>query len=296
MRAQVTLFVIIAILIVSAAGTIYYLSSQTSKSLLAREQAIINSVPEKFRPAEENFISCLKGKGIEALTLLGSQAGYVTLPDEDPASDYMPFSNMADVLGMKVPYWWYVSGNNIQKNQVPSLASMQSQLEAYLDKNAAECESSLRLLEGFEVNTAQPKTVVKINDDYVNFDVKYPLTLTFENLTVSVQEQIFTVPMQLGKMYQIAKQAMDKENENYFVEERTIDAIFLYPEIPSTSLNFECSPKIWTKTAVKESLQNVLVNNLPFIKLKGTNYAKSEKYFEIDVEKPAKTLVQMCFL
>jgi len=290
MKAQVTLFVIIAILIVSAAGTIYYLSSQASKSVLAREQAIINSVPEKFRPAEENFMSCLKGKANDALVILGAQAGYISLPDEDPASDYMPFSNTADLLGAKVPYWWYVSGNNLQKNQVPSLSSMQNQIEDYMDQNAPDCESSLRLLEGFEVNAEQPKTTATINDDYVDFSIEYPISIAYANSSLTVQKQVFTVPMQLGKMYKISRQVMDKENENYTFEERTLDTIFLYPEIPSTSLSFECSPKLWTKTAVQESVKKVILNNIPFIKFKGTNYAKSNKYFEIDVGKTDKSI------
>jgi len=283
MRAQVTLFVIIAILIVSSAGAIYYISSTASKSVLARETAIINSVPEKFRPAENSFISCLKTKASDALTILGSQAGYIYLPDTDEGSDFMPFSNTLDFLGLNIPYWWYVSGNNIQKNQVPSLTFMQNQLKTYMDNNAKSCEDNLRLLEGFNVNFGTPQTSVKINDNYVSFDIAYPLNIEYSNENIAVPKQSFDISTQLGKLYNTAVKIMDKENNNSFVEARTLDEIFLYPEIPSTSLSFECSPKIWTKTAVQESLKNVIVSNIPFIKIKGTNYGKSQKYFEINV-------------
>ena len=64
MRAQVTLFVIVAILIVSAIGITYYAASSAAKAALNKEQAIIKAVPEKFRPAEINFISCLKSFSI----------------------------------------------------------------------------------------------------------------------------------------------------------------------------------------------------------------------------------------
>lgn len=285
MRAQITLFVIIAILIVSAAGVTYYAISQSEKAVLNKEQAVIKSVPEKFRPAETNFISCLKQKAQDSLNILGSQAGYIDLPAEDPASDYMPFSNTADFLGLKVPYWWYVSGNNLQRNQIPSIAYMQTELGKYMDKNVDECRARFGL-EEFELSVeGTPKTTVSITDNYANFEVEYHVTITSENAAAYVQKHSFALPIQLGKLYKISRQIMDTENKNYFIEQRTIDALFLYPEIPSTSINFECSSRIWTKTSVRESVKKVIVNNIPFIKIKGTNYANADKYFEIDAGK-----------
>jgi hypothetical protein len=286
MRAQITLFVIVAILIVSAVGIVYYASSTISKAALNKEQAIIKAVPEKFRPAEINFLSCLKSKAQDSLTILGSQAGYVNLPAEDPASDYMPFSNTLSFVGLKIPYWWYVSGNNIQKNQIPSTEFMQNEMQDYVNAHVQECESSLRLLEGYELTTEKaPETKVTINDEYVDFEINYPIKLQYEDAAATVQKHMFAVPFELGKLYKISRQIMDKESENYFIEERTIDMIFIYPEIPSTSINFECSPRIWTKSAVAQSLKTIVENNVPFIRIKGTSYGKAEKYFEIDAGK-----------
>lgn len=286
MRAQITLFVIVAILIVSAAGIIYYASSTASKTALNKEQAIIKSVPEQFRPAETNFLSCLKLKAQDSLTILGSQAGYINLPAEDPASDYMPFSNILSFTGLKIPYWWYVSGNNIQKTQVPSIEFMQNEMQDYINEHVQECEKSLRLLEGYELTTENaPETKVTINDEYVDFEVDYPIKLQYEDAATTVQKHAFAVPFELGKLYKISRQIMDKESENYSIEERTIDMIFMYPEIPSTSINFECSPKIWTKSSVSQSLKTIIENNIPFVRIKGTNYGEVEKYFEMDVGK-----------
>ena len=291
MRAQVTLFVIVAILIVSAIGITYYAASSAAKAALNKEQAIIKAVPEKFRPAEINFISCLKSKAQDSLTILGSQAGYINLPAEDPASDYMPFSNTADFLGLKVPYWWYVSGNGIQKNQIPSMDYMKNELESYMNSNVEDCLSSLRILEGYEIFTEKnPETNVTINENYVDFVVSFPIKIQLGTAAITVQIHQFVIPMQLGKLYRIARQINDAENSNYFIEERTLDMIFMYPEIPSTSINFECSPRIWTKTAVKSSLQNIISNNIQFIRIEGTNYGISDKYFEIDAGKTDRSV------
>lgn len=284
MRAQVTLFVIIAILIVSAAGITYYIISQTTSALNV-EQKIISSVPEKLRPAESNFMSCLKQKAQDSLNILGSQAGYINLPEEDPASDYMPFSNTLDFVGLQIPYWWYVSGNNLQKNQVPSLEFMKKEIEDYMDENVDDCRARFGLSD-YELSVeGLPETTAKIEDNYVGFEISYPVKIISGTASATVQKHSFALSVPLGKIYQTARQIMDKENKDYFIEQRTIDSMFLYPEIPSTSVNFECSPRIWTKTAVIESSKKVITNNIPFLKIKGTNYAKSDKYFEIDAGK-----------
>ena len=42
------------------------------------------------------------------------------IPEYEAGSEYMPFSSQLDFLGNPIPYWYYVSGNNIQREQVPS--------------------------------------------------------------------------------------------------------------------------------------------------------------------------------
>mgnify|MGYP001594532819 CR=1 FL=1 len=89
--AQVTLFVIVAILIVSSVGLIYYLQTKPS------------AVPVEFQAVENYFTECIKGKMQEGSALLGSQAGYISPPEFEKGSGYMPFSSQLDFFGNAVP-------------------------------------------------------------------------------------------------------------------------------------------------------------------------------------------------
>ena len=46
----------------------------------------------------------------------------------------MPFSSQLNFLGDFIPYWYYVSGNNIQKEQMPSKNDMEEQLEEFIEE------------------------------------------------------------------------------------------------------------------------------------------------------------------
>lgn len=160
---------------------------------------------------------------------------------------------------------------------------MKAELEKFMDESAPECLSSLRDFAGLDFEIGEPKSKVDIRENYVGFEIEYPLILSYEDATASVDRHSFDINMQLGKLYSIARKIMEKETNSSFIEDRTYDLIVLYPEIPSTSVDFECSPKIWTKTSVRESLKSLILNNMPFIKVKGTDYGKSQKYFEMDI-------------
>ena len=82
--------------------------------------------------------------------------------------------------------------------------------------------------------------------------------------------------------YEAAQKIMDAENEQLFLEERTIDSIFLYEQLPSSETTLECYPRNWEIDNVKTDLQEVLANNIPFTKVKGTKYSGGDPYFELD--------------
>ena len=122
-KGQVTIFIIIAIVIVAGAVVFY----------IFKDSLIGVDVPENFEPIYASFLYCLEGDTLVGIDVLESQAGYIELPEFEPGSEYMPFSSQLDFLGNPVPYWYYVSGNNIQKEQVPSKGEMESSLESFIE-------------------------------------------------------------------------------------------------------------------------------------------------------------------
>ena len=104
-RAQLTAFIIIAIIII-ASGVLYF---------VFRDSLTVAGIPPSIEPVYNNFLSCLEEDIFIGIDLLESQGGYIEIPDFEPGSHHMPFSSQLDFLGNPIPYWYYVSGNNIQK-------------------------------------------------------------------------------------------------------------------------------------------------------------------------------------
>ena len=100
-RGQVTIFIIVAIVIVGS--IIAYFSLRDN---------FAESIPEDMKPVYDYYLSCLESTTKEGIALLGEQGGYIELPDFEPGSAYIPFSSQLDFFGQAVPYWMYVSSNN----------------------------------------------------------------------------------------------------------------------------------------------------------------------------------------
>ena len=129
-KAQVTVFIIIAIILVTAVAIFF----------IFRESLITERIPVSIEPVYVSFLSCLEDDTLVGIDVLGSQGGYISLPDFEPGSAYMPFSSQLNFLGNPIPYWYYVSGNNVQKEQVPSKREMEDQLEEFIDEDENDDE------------------------------------------------------------------------------------------------------------------------------------------------------------
>ena len=134
-RGQVTLFIILAIVVV--AGIILFFSLKPR---------LVKSVPEEMRPIYDYYISCMENEVEAGIGILGEQGGYIELPDFEAGSPYSPFSSQLSFFGQAVPYWMYVSGNNFLKTQVPTKVSMEKELSNYVDDRFDICDFSLNII------------------------------------------------------------------------------------------------------------------------------------------------------
>ena len=89
---QVTIFIIIGVVIVSAVVLFF----------MFRDNLFTESIPTSIEPAYKSFLSCLENEVFVGVDILESQAGYIELPDFEPGSSYMPFSNQLNFLGNPV--------------------------------------------------------------------------------------------------------------------------------------------------------------------------------------------------
>ena len=277
-KAQVTIFIVVAVVIIASVLLAFTLRRELFP-------ATIEKVPEKLRPFAEGYSLCLQSLGQEAIQILGARGGYIFLPEREDGSSFMPFGNSLEFLGDEIPYWFYISGNGLEQQRIPSISDMEGHLKRYVEENIDRCDSVITefTLEGFEIEKrGQASARVKIKEEDVSLRVFMPLNIRLQDTRARVDVYDLNLEKALGRSYEAAKKIMNAENEQLFLEERTIDAIFLYEELPSTKTTLECNPKSYNFLSVEGSFKNVLANNIPFTKIKGTNYVKANPYYEID--------------
>jgi len=273
-KAQVTIFIIIAIMLVAAVVVIF----------LLRDKIFQKGMPKEVLPVYNYFLSCIEDNTKQAALVMESQAGYLELPEFEAGSEYMPFSSQLNFLGFAVPYWYYVSANGIIKEQIPSKEKMEQQIEEHLKDRIKRCNFRDFESRGFIVERENPEVDVSIKDERIEVKVDMPLTISSGDLTSIQKKHEVSVKTRLGKFYSIAKKIYEKEKEDMFLENYGIDILRLYAPVDGTELT--CSPKVWSQDSIKTDLKNALQENTQAIKVKGNYYAlskKENKYFVQDI-------------
>ena len=272
-RGQLTVFIIVAILIVG--GLLIYFAVRGGYAV---------QLPKNMEPVYDYYLSCLDATAREGLSLLGEQGGYIEVPEFVPGSQYMPFSSHLDFFGQPVPYWMYVSGNNLLKEQVPTKKMMERELEAYIEDRITNCDFSDFELQGYDVLVEQGSVSVDINDLSVGVDVNNDLVIYFEEQSAVVTRHDVSVSSKLGKFYDLALDVYNYEKKNMFLEKYALDVMRLYA--PVTGVEITCSPKIFVKEEIREDLVSGLSANIGALKLEGDYYALASKegnYFVTDI-------------
>src|SRR3989338_8985443 len=269
-KGQVTVFIIIAVLILAAAGAYFLLRGSIGQF----------SIPPNIQPAYTSFLSCLEEDTLTGISVLESQGGYISLPDFEPGSQYMPFSSQLDFLGNLIPYWYYVSGNNIQKEQVPTKEEMEQQIGNFVASRMNGCNFNSYYEQGFEISLAEPTAIdVSIKDGEVEISIDANLNIAKENESALVKNHKVVVNSELGKLYASAKKVYDEEQNNLFLEERAVDTLRSYA--PVDGVEITCSPLVWNANDVFDDLQEAIEANT--IALGDNIVGNEDNYFNVKI-------------
>ncbi len=273
-KGQVTIFIIIAIVIIGAVVSFF----------IFRDSFKSNPIPASIVPVYNSFLSCLEDEALVGISVLESRAGYISLPDFEPGSEYMPFSSQLDFLGNPVPYWYYVSGNNIQKEQVPSEGDMEKGLEDFVEEKIRNCVFENYYEQGFEIIQGEPEAKVNIRNNEVEVNLDMSFGVNKGEDSVVVENHNVVVKSKLGALYNSAKKIYEKEQKSLFLENYAVDTLRLYA--PVDGVEMTCSPMIWNADEVFDELREAIEANTLALKLKGGDYSlrkEENKYFVVDV-------------
>ena len=278
-RGQLTIFIIIAIILVAAIVGFF----------LIRESFIIEKIPASIEPIYTTFLSCLETDTLTGIDVLESQAGYISLPDFESGSVHMPFSSQLDFLGNSIPYWYYVSGNNIQKEQVPSKEYMEEQLEEFMEEKIRGCIFDEYYNQGFEISLGEPKAEAVIKDNEVEINLDMDLAIDRGEDSAVIKNHKRVIKSNLGMLYDSAKKIYDEEQKNLFLENYGVDTLRLYAPVDGVELS--CVPEIWDADEIFDELQEAIEANTAALKTKGGSYSirkEENRYFIVDVSVDAE--------
>jgi hypothetical protein len=267
-RGQVTIFIIIAIFIIAAvAAFLIYRNSLPA----------ISQIPLEFQPAYNTFLSCIEDNALTGISILESQGGYISLPEFEAGSSYMPFSSQLNFLGNPIPYWYYVSGNNIEKEQVPTQSDMETQLAQFIDERIGNCDFSSYANSDFQIQIGTPTAKVSINQNKVAIALNMNLNMNKGNQSVFVKNHKAEVNSELGNLYSSAKTVYNYEQTSLFLENYTIDVLRNYA--PVDGVEISCSPMTWNAYDIVANLTQAIGDNIMSLH-SGNNVAD---YFTLNI-------------
>ena len=281
-KGQVTIFIIIGIVILVAVGLILYLRSFEIRSNLQSEAERF-TVPQQVQPVKNFIDSCLADVARRGVELLGSQGGFLTLQDAQPVNPILPFSDSLRLFNddnAKVGYWFYETDNGIHTTQIPALDEIKNNLELYIEDNAIICFSDFSSFTNYDIASDNSfDAQVEIRDEAVIVKLLNDVNVNQADFNFNLEQHFANLNVGLGKAYNIAKQIMEKENQEFFLEEKTEDILVLYDEIPYSGIDLDCTTKTWNKFQVYNDLKILLRENIGSIKVANTDFSSQDGYF-----------------
>lgn len=262
-RGQVTIFIIIAIVLVAIVAGFFLV-----RNLLS------NQVPSSLNPPYEYMISCVENKILQSVKIMQSQGGYLQLPELEQGSYNIPFSSQLDFMG-KIPYWYYISGSGLEKQQVPTKDLMENQLEQVVEESLNECDFQNFFSQGFEIELGEPSSTVSIKEKSIDVALKLDFSISKGEEKVLIKTHKISVSSDFGGLYNSAVKVYDYQNENLFLERYAIDVLRFYAPVDGAEIS--CSPKIWVLQAIFSEIRGAVEANTFFLK-KGT-----KEYFSVDI-------------
>lgn len=252
-KSQITIFIIIGIILLFSSALIFYIKNKVTG--VSPDPVIIQQqLPEDLEGIKKYVEQCIYTTGKQAVTILGSQGGYIypndygitgNVNDPTEATGINPFPNIQNYV---VPYWYYLESSNtcngvcVFTSKRPTLtgqdpSSIESQISRYIEENLEYCISDFEVYKnmGYTVKLNGPikvKTTIARSD--VVLDVSWPIIAGQENKK-ELNQFIVHLPLELKNIYKFADKVMAFEQNQSMIASHTLNTILAYAadKVPS---------------------------------------------------------------
>ena len=197
-KGQVTLFVIIAIVIMAAVLLFMIIKPSFIKQQVSAEEAE-KVLATQGQAVKDLIEKCVSESFVKGVILVGYQGGYYK------PSEY-------ETLGIYNVSYGCIKENGIYQNTLPFLTEIGRELEKYIASSsaAAEIDNCLKNFDSFKKAGIEVKpenrviTVGTIELTYIPVSIKWPLTLKAGSASMIISEMDFKVKSGLGIAHQVA--------------------------------------------------------------------------------------------
>ncbi len=178
-------------------------------------------------------------------------------------------------MGLGVPYWYYISGNGLEKEQIPTKTQMESQLSKYI-KETKKCDFSSFIEQGYNISIEDATSAkATIADDNIRISVSQRLSISYGDTKFIASNHNTQADSSLGKLYGLAQKIYSYEKDKMFLENYSLDVLHTYAPVDGVLL--QCSPAVWNPYEVADNLKSALTANIGMIKMSGEYYISKNK-------------------
>ena len=270
-HAQVTIFIILGILLVASALTLYITKDYLFTSAWDRNLAKSFQVPQELQGFHEYLLSCISDEARKGAELLGQQGGFIFPVQDQEQALFLSKS-------LHLPYWFYQASNKVSFEQIPLKQTMEQELERYLNLQIPLCLEAYNSLEEYQFTPAQVQSTVEILDQEIRLTITYPLVVSLKDLEFTFPPFYQSLDVPLGTLYDQAVLLFTESQQTLFFEKRTLDLMGLYDEVPLSGSTFSCVPPLWITSQVITDLKKILSYNLQAYSVKNNENSEYQRF------------------
>lgn len=245
-RGQITVFIIIAILVLVLATSIFFIKKDSFG--LKKE-----NISPLVQPVYLFIQQCIDETSEEAIFYTSERGGYYNLPEK--------------TLDDLTPYYLYEG-----KNYMPSKETIEQQISLYIDENLNNCINDFNNFPDFKIQQSKIKTTTKINENKVTININYPLSISIENNTHTFEEFNSEVPIRLGVIYNAIYQIMQEQIK----DPTTLDPNDLYEVSLEKDINIKMVGFIENSIIFIITDEDSKINNQDFVFIFANKYNPKE--------------------
>ena len=231
-RAQITIFIIIAVLILII-GVSIFLIKQPPKQ---------KNIPANIQPINSYVQECIDETAIQAVFYISERGGYYNVPEK--------------TIDKLTPYYLYE-----EENYMPSKEKIQEQLSLYVNEKLNDCINDFTDFIDFEIQQDEIKTTTEIKASQVLFNINYPLKISRQGEVNNLEDFTTTVPIRLGIVYE----AIDKIMQEQIKDTSALDPNNIYEVSIQNDINVKMIGFIEDSVIFVTTDKNSKIDNQDFI-------------------------------